>query len=143
MRISDWSSDVCSSDLSWGQSFEVVSGTEAPERGGKAFEPSTGEQVEVGVKYQPAGSNMLLTLAAYKIAQDNVNVIDPDYTSYSIQQGQYESRGVELEGRWNIARNFSVHGAYAYIDSEVTRTSAAALDTLGKQIDRKSTRLNS
>src|SRR3546814_15332639 len=76
---------------------------------------------------------MLLTLAAYKIAQDNVNVIDPDYTSYSIQQGQYESRGVELEGRWNIARNFSVHGAYAYIVSDVTRTSAAALDTLGKQ----------
>src|SRR3546814_1398079 len=77
---------------------------------------------------------MLLTLAAYKIAQDNVNVIDPDYTSYSIQQGQYETRGLELEGRWNIARNFSVYGAYAYVDSEVTETSAAALDTLGKQI---------
>ena len=119
---------------SWGQSFEVVGGTEAPERGGKAFEPSTGEQVEVGVKYQPARGNMLLTLAAYRIAQDNVNVIDPDYTSYSIQQGQYETRGLELEGRWNIARNFSVHGAYAYVDSEVTETSAAALDTLGKQI---------
>src|SRR3546814_3254254 len=77
---------------------------------------------------------MLLTLAAYKIAQDNVNVIDPDYTSYSIQQGQYETRGLELEGRWNIARNFSVYGAYAYVDSEVTETSAAALDTLGRQI---------
>src|SRR3546814_19807800 len=77
---------------------------------------------------------MLLTLAAYKIAQDNVNVIDPDYTSYSIQQGQYETRGLELEGRWNIARNFSVYGAYAYVDSEVTDTSDAALDTLGKQI---------
>lgn len=120
--------------LSWGQSFEVVSGTEAPERGGKAFRPSIGEQVEVGVKYQPGRGDMLLTLAAYEIAQDNVNVIDPDYTSYSIQQGQYKSRGVELEGRWNIARNFSMHGAYAYIDSEVTRTSAAAQDTLGKQI---------
>src|SRR3546814_2550898 len=94
------------------------------ERGGKAFEPSTGEQVEVGVKYQPANGNMLLTLAAYKIAQDNVNVIDPDYTSYSIQQGQHETRGLELEGRWNIARNFSVYGAYAYVDSEVTETSA-------------------
>src|SRR3546814_1522891 len=91
MRISDWSSDVCSSDL--------------------------------GVKYQPSNGNMLLTLAAYKIAQDNVNVIDPDYTSYSIQQGQYESRGLELEGRWNIARNFSVHGAYAYIDRSEEHTS--------------------
>src|SRR3546814_15227728 len=106
MRISDWSSDVCSSDLSWGQSFEVVSGTEAPERGGKAFEPSPGEQVEVGVKYQPAGSNMLLTLAAYKNAPDNVNVIDPEYTPYSIQQGQYASPGLDLEGRWHLEHNF-------------------------------------
>src|SRR3546814_8588314 len=77
---------------SWGQSFEVVSGTEAPERGGKAFEPSTGEQVEVGVKYQPANGNMLLTLAAYKIAQENVNVIDPDSTSHSIKQDQQIAR---------------------------------------------------
>lgn len=118
--------------VSWGQSFEVVGGTEAPQRGGKAFEPTTGEQVEVGVKYQPASGNLLLTAAAYEIKQNNVAVIDPDYVSYTIQQGQYRSRGVELEGRWNIARNVSVYGAYAYIDSEVTQTTDPAM--LGKQI---------
>jgi iron complex outermembrane receptor protein len=118
--------------VSWGQSFEVVGGTEAPQRGGKAFEPTTGEQVEVGVKYQPASGNLLFTAAAYEIKQNNVAVIDPDYVSYTIQQGQYRSRGVELEGRWNIARNVSVYGAYAYIDSEVTQTTDPAM--LGKQI---------
>jgi len=117
---------------SWGQSFEVVGGTEAPERGGRAFDPTTGEQVEVGVKYQPADGDLLLTAAVYQIRQNNVSVIDPLYTSYSIQQGQYTSRGFELEGRWNVARNFSLYGAYALIDSEVTRTTDAA--TLGKQI---------
>ena len=117
---------------SWGQSFEVVGGTEAPQRGGKAFDPTTGEQVEVGVKYQPASGNVLFTAAAYEIRQNNVAVIDPDYLSYTIQQGQYRSRGVELEGRWNIARNLSLYGAYAYIDSEVTRTTDPTM--LGKQI---------
>ena len=90
------------------------------------------EQVEAGIKYQPANVNALVTLAAYEITQNNVLVVDPDHTLYSIQQGEVRSRGVELEGRWNIARNFSVHGAYAYIDSEVTRTTDAA--TLGREI---------
>lgn len=117
---------------SWGQSFEVVPGTEAPARGGKAFEPSTGRQVEVGMKYQPLDGNVLLTAAVYEIKQNNVNVIDPVNSGFTIQQGQYTSRGVELESRWNIARNFSVYGAYAYIDSEATRTTEAS--HLGKQI---------
>lgn len=118
--------------VSWGQSFEVVGGTEAPERGGRAFDPTTGEQVEVGVKYQPVDGDVLLTAAVYEIKQNNVSVIDPDHASYTIQQGQYTSRGAELEGRWNIGRNFSLYGAYAYIDSEVSRTTETA--TLGKQI---------
>lgn len=117
---------------SWGQSFEVVPGTEAPARGGKAFDPSTGEQVEVGVKYQPASGNVLLTAAAYEIKQNNVNVIDPANSGFTIQQGQYTSRGLELEGRWNIGRNASIYGAYAYIDSEATQTTDAT--HLGKQI---------
>jgi len=117
---------------SWGQSFEVVGGTEAPARGGRAFEPTTGEQVEVGVKFQPADGNLLLTAAAYQIRQNNVSVIDPEHTGFSIQQGQYTSRGLELEGRWNVARNFSVYGAYALIDTELTKTTDAA--TLGNRI---------
>lgn len=117
---------------SWSQSFEVVPGTEAPARGGKAFEPSTGQQAEIGLKYQPANGDMLLTLAAYEIKQNNVSVIDPDYTGYTIQQGQYRSRGVELEGRWNVTPGFSLYGAYAWIDSKATRTTEAS--HLGKQI---------
>ena len=118
--------------VSWSQSFQAAVGSEHPDRGGRAFDPTTGEQVEAGIKYQPANGNALVTLAAYEITQNNVLVVDPDHTLYSIQQGEVRSRGVELEGRWNIARNFSVHGAYAYIDSEVTRTTDAA--TLGREI---------
>lgn len=118
--------------VSYSQSFQATVGSEHPDRGGRAFVPTTGEQVEAGIKYQAPGGNALVTLAAYEITQNNVLVVDPDHTLYSIQQGEIRSRGAELEGRWNIAGNFSVYGAYAYIDSKVTETTDAA--TLGKQI---------
>lgn len=118
--------------VSYSQSFQATVGSEHPSRGGRAFVPTTGEQVEAGIKYQPESGDALVTLAAYEITQNNVLVVDPDNTLYSIQQGEITSRGLELEGRWNLARNFSLHGAYAYIDAEVTETTDAA--TLGKQI---------
>ncbi|MFC7610974.1 TonB-dependent receptor domain-containing protein [Teichococcus aestuarii] len=38
---------------SYSTSFLPNTGTQAPQRGGGTFEPTTGEQYEVGVKYQP------------------------------------------------------------------------------------------
>jgi len=116
----------------WSQSFQSTVGSEHPSRGGRAFKPTTGEQLEAGIKYQPTAIDALLTLSAYRIIQRNVLVVDPVNTLFSIQQGEIRSRGIELEARWNIATNFSVYGAYAYSDSEVTRTTNTA--TLGKQI---------
>lgn len=113
----------------YSQSFQATIGADFA---GNAFEPTTGEQVEVGLKYQPASGDLLATLAVYDIRQENTLVVDPDHTLFQIQQGEVRSRGVELEGRWNIGRGASVYGAYAYIDSEVTKTTVA--NTLGKEI---------
>lgn len=118
--------------VAYSQSFQAAIGRTHTDRGGRAFDPTTGEQVEAGIKYQPAGSDALLTLAAYEIVQNNVLVVDPEHTLFQIQQGEVRSRGVELEGRWNLARNLSLYGAYAYIDTEVTRTTVE--NTLGKEI---------
>ncbi|KAF1717575.1 TonB-dependent siderophore receptor [Pseudoxanthomonas yeongjuensis] len=118
--------------VGWSQSFQATIGTEHPDRGGSAFVPTSGEQVELGLKYQPAGGNLLATLALYQITQENTLTVDPEHTLFQIQQGETRVRGAELEGRWNVGRGLSLYGAYAYIDSEVTKTTVA--DTLGKQI---------
>lgn len=118
--------------VGWSQSFQAAIGREHIDRGGRAFQPTTGEQVEAGLKYQPADGHVLVTLAGYEVRQNNVLVVDPAHTLFQIQQGQVRSRGLELEGRWNVAPNLALYGAYAYIDSEVTRTTVA--DTLGKRI---------
>jgi len=116
----------------WSQSFQMTVGNEHPSRGGRAFKPTTGEQVEAGIKYQPITLDALVTLSAYRIIQRNVLAVDPLNTLFTIQQGQLRSRGIELETRWNIATHFGLYGAYAYSDSAVTRTTDPA--TLGKHI---------
>jgi iron complex outermembrane receptor protein len=115
--------------VSWSHSFQPTVGTDFA---GKAFEPTTGDQYEAGLKYQPVGGNGLLTLSAYQITQQNSLTIDPNHTLYQVQQGETRLRGIELEGRWNIGRNLALYGDYTYSDSKVTRTND--LPSLGKQI---------
>lgn len=106
-------------------SFNPASGTD---RLGNAFEPTIGEQFEVGVKYQPNGSNSFVTLSAYHLTQDNVLSPDttPGFTNYSVQTGQVRMRGVELEGKAEITDAFSVLASYAYTDSEITKANPNA-----------------
>ncbi|MGH8158303.1 MAG: TonB-dependent siderophore receptor [Rhodanobacter sp.] len=115
--------------ISYSHSFQPTVGTDYV---GNAFKPTTGDQYEAGLKYQPAGGNGLLTLATYQITQQNSLTIDPNHPTFSVQQGETRLRGVELEGRWNFNRNLAVYGDYTYSDSKVTRTND--LPSLGKQI---------
>jgi iron complex outermembrane receptor protein len=104
-------------------SFNPASGTD---RAGNAFDPTTGEQFEVGVKYQPDGSNSFVTLSVYQLTQDNVLSPDPENTSFSVQTGQVRMRGIELEGKAEITDALSVLASYAYTDSEITKANANA-----------------
>lgn len=105
--------------VGYSQSFQPTVGTDFD---GNAFVPTTGEQVELGLKYQPANGRVLATLAVYDLRQQNTLVVDPNHTLFQIQQGEVTVRGVELEGRWNAGNGFSLYGAYAHVDSEVTET---------------------
>lgn len=106
--------------VSYSQSFLPSVGTEAPERGGKAFEPTEGEQYEVGVKYQP-WEKTLLTASVYQVKQKNVLTGDTEYPQYQAQDGEVRSRGVELELKSSLGA-FDVLAAAGYIDSFYTRS---------------------
>ncbi|WP_254063428.1 TonB-dependent siderophore receptor [Rhodanobacter sp. L36] len=115
--------------VSYSHSFQPTVGSNFS---GDAFKPTTGDQYEAGVKYQPADGQGLLTLATYQITQQNALTIDPNHTLFQVQQGETRLRGLELEGRWNIGSNLSVYGDYTYSHSRVTKTNDLA--SLGKQI---------
>lgn len=108
---------------SYSTSFNPASGTD---RNGVAFDPTTGEQFEVGVKFQPDGMNSFVTLSAYQLTQQNVLTPDPANTSFKVQTGEVRMRGLEFEGKAEITDAFSVIASYAYTDSEITSDNANA-----------------
>ncbi len=106
--------------VSYSQSFLPTVGTEAPERGGKAFEPTEGEQYEVGVKYQPL-EKTLVTASLFQVKQKNALTGDDEYPQYQAQTGEVRSRGVELELKSSLER-IDVLAAATYIDSFYTKS---------------------
>ncbi|MDV6316592.1 TonB-dependent siderophore receptor [Idiomarina sp. HP20-50] len=113
--------------ISYSESFSPLLGTDAY---GNAFVPTEGKQWEAGVKYQPKGTEHLLTASAYKITEenratplgsgqsDNPEVVNPDG---QIQTGEVEIEGIELEAQlaWE---SLDVYASYAYTDAVVTES---------------------
>ncbi|UEM19664.1 TonB-dependent siderophore receptor [Skermanella mucosa] len=110
--------------VSYTTSFDPVIGTQAPQRGGGTFEPTEGEQYEVGVKYQPPGSNSFFTAALFDLTRTNVTTTDPDFPTFQVQTGEARVRGIELEATASLTQGLDVTAAYTYLDSEVTESNA-------------------
>ena len=101
---------------SYSTSFLPVSGTDA---NGRAFDPTTAEQFEIGVKYQPSNFDGLFTLAYFDITQhDVVTALNP-ITRF--QSGEQRSRGIEFEARVAATDNINLTGAFSYTKAEVVQ----------------------
>ena len=105
---------------SYAESFEPIWYTSAFD--GSPFEPMEGKQYEVGIKYQPAGADHLITLAAFDLTQENMLTADPVNPGFSIQIGEVQTRGMELEGKFSFNDNLQVTGAYTYLNDKVTES---------------------
>lgn len=105
--------------VSYSESFEPVSGTAFD---GSQFEPMKGKQVEVGVKYQPSGTEHLMTVAAFELTQENMTTTDPDNIGFNIQTGEVQTRGLELEGKFSVNESLNMTVAYTHLDDEVTKS---------------------
>lgn len=93
---------------------------------GSAFVPRRGKQYEVGVKYQPAGSNTLITASVFDLRQSNVITQDPAHPRFSIQTGEVRSTGLELEARIGLTRELSSLLSYTWLDPRTTQSTRAA-----------------
>ncbi|WP_144632306.1 TonB-dependent siderophore receptor [Bordetella genomosp. 13] len=104
---------------SYSTSFLPQSGTS---KSGSPFVPTKGEQYEIGLKYQPPGSRSLAAISLFDLRQRNVLTPDPTDLAFSVQTGEIRSRGVELEGKAELARGLFLLASYTYNDVEVTRS---------------------
>ncbi len=118
--------------FSYSESFEP---TQGQDRLGSRFKPTTGQQYEAGVRYQPSGSRAMISAAVFQLTRQNLLVPDPQDASraFNIQAGEVRSRGFELEARSSIGRNVNIIAAYAYTDARTTQASPLQPDELGKR----------
>lgn len=102
--------------ISYTESFQPTMGADA--RAAQSFAPTEGRQYEVGVKYQPVGSQTLLTAAVYDLTQQNVRVTEGSITR---QVGELQVRGLELEASTQLTDNFKAIASYTYTDTKITK----------------------
>ncbi|UWQ56158.1 TonB-dependent siderophore receptor [Leisingera caerulea] len=101
--------------ISYAESFrQDAIGTDV---NGTPFEPTRGEQVEIGVKYQPLGTDTLLTAAVFDLTKSNLTVADPGNPGFQVQTGEATAKGLELEAYHRFG-DLTVDAAYTYLDTE-------------------------
>lgn len=121
--------------LSYSTSFNPTSNYSD---GAQILKPTTGEQWEAGLKFQPPGTDDLYTLSFFTIEMENLFAKENSFTdSYEYKGvGGIDSRGVELEARVQITDNLQLMGSYTYNDVEYSK-SYFVFDALGGVVDAK------
>jgi len=87
------------------------------------FKPTTGEQYEAGVKYQPVGTNLMFTAAVYDLKQQNVLATISGLgipANTRVQVGEVSSRGFEGSVVGSPLPGLSLRGQYSYLDNRIT-----------------------
>ncbi len=82
------------------------------------LKPETGEQWEIGVKYQPLDWNAFITVSAFDLTRSNL--VRTDTNGDPFQTGEVRSRGIEVEAVASLADGLSLRAAYTYLDTEIT-----------------------
>lgn len=96
--------------VNYAESFQPVAGTDTLT--GAALKPREGEQVEVGIKYQPDWIDGLITAAWFHIEESNLGNPNTLVGATSQQEGESTVEGFEIEafiplGDFRLEANFS------------------------------------
>jgi iron complex outermembrane receptor protein len=99
---------------------------------GAPFDPETGQQYEVGVKFQPFGPKSLFTIAAFDIKRQNYVTFDPNANFDPRGIGEIHSRGFEFEAVAELAQGLNVIASYTWLPVfEITKSADA--NEIGKR----------
>lgn len=109
--------------ISYSESFQPIIGLNS--RTLDPYKPLEGKQWELGVKYQPLGSNSLLTAAIYDLREQNRRMPDPNDPLNTLQSGETRARGLELEALVEINPTWNVIATYSRTDTKVLKGAPA------------------
>ncbi|MFF8800476.1 MULTISPECIES: TonB-dependent siderophore receptor [unclassified Methylobacterium] len=112
--------------VSYSTSFQPQIGIDSITGG--ALVPDRGEQVEVGVKFQPIGERYFLTVAAFDLVRDNPPIPSPFANGSSTTQlGSVRSRGIEAQFVGNLFDGLNVVAAVTHFDLEYIKSQQTQL----------------
>ncbi|MCC9073683.1 TonB-dependent receptor [Flavobacterium sp. F-65] len=112
---------------------------------GKSFDPQTGTNIELGYKRDWFNGKWNSVITAYQITMNNVLTFDSEHSTvfdpskpdvpamqYSKESGQQKVKGVEVDVRGEILKNFDIILNYAFTEGKTTKDDNA--DMIGTQI---------
>ena len=67
----------------------------------------------------------------FQITKQNARVPDPNNSAFNILAGSQQVRGFELGATGSLTEAWRIYAGYAYLDSQVTSSSSAAVATVG------------
>ncbi|MET4729211.1 iron complex outermembrane receptor protein [Lysobacter enzymogenes] len=102
--------------LSYSESFTPLAGSNAIT--GARYTPQEGEQIEAGVKFEPAGRDLSFTAATYELREKNRLIADPRNPNTNIQAGKTKVSGLELEVTGRLTDSFDITAHYNYLDND-------------------------
>ncbi|WP_460274497.1 TonB-dependent siderophore receptor [Celeribacter sp. ULVN23_4] len=100
--------------VSYSTSFEPV--TSLDDDGDASFDPTTGEQWEIGAKWQSSDKRFLVSAAYFDITKKNITESDP-VTDETVQIGEIRSKGFEIEARGELTDQLSLIASYFNTDA--------------------------
>lgn len=124
--------------FSYSESFDPTVGSYLA--GGAPAKPSDGKQYELGAKFQPPGTNSMITTSLFDLIRTNVATTDVNNPGYVLQSGEVESRGFELEGKASLAAGLNATAAYTFLDAKVTSSNDTATGIDGVSVSQKGKR---
>jgi iron complex outermembrane receptor protein len=110
--------------VAYATSYNPVIGLNASNQ---LFLPETGEQAEIGLKYQPAGFNGHFSVAVFDLKRKNVPTTVPGPISLQNQTGEVTSRGLELEAAANPLPGLKTVAAFTTYDLFTSKDANPAL----------------
>ena len=105
----------------YSRSFLPSEGASDVNSDGSPFQPTKGEQFEVGIKTELLDGRLSATLAAYQIEKQNITTRDPNNPALRIQVGEQRSRGIEFDVLGRILPGLNLIASYSFIDAEITK----------------------
>ncbi|AOF92683.1 TonB-dependent siderophore receptor [Sinorhizobium sp. RAC02] len=81
-------------------------------------DPERGEQIELGIKYQPGAFPALFTASVYDLTKTDVSRFNAATNSWEKLDGM-RVKGLDLEAKAELTNNWSLTAAYSYLDAEI------------------------